>query len=256
MSRALELNPSGSPDLILNGNTFQPDVSGALYWPRQDTLIVSDLHFEKGSFFASRNQHLPPYDTSQTLSVLERTIARYQPGQIIALGDSFHDINGAQRLSLEDRDRITALTRTCQWIWIAGNHDPAPAPELGGEACQELTIDGIILKHEPSEILTGPEIAGHLHPVATIATKARKLRRRAFVANHQRLIMPAFGAYTGGLNICSEAFQTLLKDHPFHAWALGENQVFPISSDRLRRQIGASNSCGRPQRQASRRTAR
>jgi len=220
--------------LILNGHIFQPDVSGALYWPQQDTLIVSDLHFEKGSFFASRNQHLPPYDTGQTLSVLERVIARYQPGQIIALGDSFHDMGGAQRLSLEDRGRITDLTRACRWIWIAGNHDPVPAPDLGGEAMQELVLDGIILKHEPSQFLTGPEIAGHLHPVATIVTKARKLRRRVFVANGQRLIMPAFGAYTGGLNVCSEAFKTFLKDRPFHAWALGENQVFPISSARLR----------------------
>ncbi len=234
MSRALDLKPSGSPDLVLNGNIFQPDVSGALYWPGQDTLIVSDLHFEKGSYFAVRNQPLPPYDTGQTLSVLERTIARYQPGQIIALGDSFHDINGAQRLSLEDRDRITALTRTCNWIWIAGNHDPAPVPGLGGEAAQELIIDDITLRHEPSEHLTGTEIAGHLHPVTTIATKARKLRRRCFVANHQRLIMPAFGAYTGGLNVRSEAFSSVLKNRPFHAWAIGENQVFPISSARLR----------------------
>jgi DNA ligase-associated metallophosphoesterase len=193
------------------------------------------MHFEKGSYFAARNQHLPPYDTGQTLSVLERTIARYQPAQIIALGDSFHDMDGAQRLSVNDRGRIIALTRSYQWIWIAGNHDPAPAPDLGGEAMEELIIDGITLRHEPCEQLTGIEIAGHLHPVATIITKARKLRRRVFVANDQRLIMPAFGAYTGGLNVCSEAFSPLLKSRPFHAWALGENQVFPISSTRLRR---------------------
>jgi len=235
LSRALDLNLSGVPELMLNGRTFQPDVSGALYWPQQDTLVVSDLHFEKGSYFAARYQHLPPYDTGQTLNVLERTIARYQPGQIIALGDSFHDIDGAQRLSPEDHCRITELTRSCRWVWIAGNHDPAPPHELGGEAMEELTIDGIILKHEPSELLTGPEIAGHLHPVATIITKVHKLRRRAFVANDQRLIMPAFGAYTGGLNVCSEAFSTLLESRPFHAWALGENQVFPISSARLQR---------------------
>ncbi len=234
MSRALDLKPSGSPDLILDGHIFQPDVSGALYWPRQDTLIVSDLHFEKGSFFASRNQHLPPYDTSQTLNVLERTIAKYRPGQIIALGDSFHDMGGVQRLSVEDRSRIIALTRSCRWIWIAGNHDPKPAPELGGEVSYEIIIAGLTLKHEPSEQLTGVEIAGHLHPIAVIATKARKLRRRAFITNAQRLIMPALGAYTGGLNVCDEAFRPFLNDHPFHAWALGENQVFPISSARLR----------------------
>ena len=235
MSEALNLKPSSSSELLLNGHIFQPDVSGALYWPQQDTLIVSDLHFEKGSFFASRNQHLPPYDTGQTLSALERTIARYQPAQIIALGDSFHDMDGAQRLSNEDRNRIVALTRSRRWIWIAGNHDPVPAPDLGGEATQDLIINGITLRHEPLAHLSGAEIAGHLHPVATIATKARKLRRRAFVSNGQRLIMPAFGAYTGGLNVRDEAFSTLLKDRPFHAWALGENQVYPISSARLRR---------------------
>lgn len=233
MSNACSPDASCSPELILNGCVFQPDVSGVLFWPREETLIVSDLHFEKGSFFATRNAHLPPYDTGQTLNVLERVISAFRPKQIIALGDSFHDPEGAKRLSRTDRDRIITLTQSCRWVWIAGNHDPAPAPELGGEGIAEIIIDGITLRHEPSENLSGAEIAGHLHPVAVIATKARKLRRRAFIATSQRLIMPAFGAYTGGMNVCGKDFRSLLKDQPFHAWALGEHQVFPISSSRL-----------------------
>ncbi len=234
MSRAQLSKAENSAELKLNGHDFRPDVSGALYWPQENTIIVSDLHFEKGSFFATRNLHLPPYDTGHTLDVLERVVAQYQPQRLIALGDSFHDAQASERLSLKDRSRIKILTASCDWIWIAGNHDPAPPHELGGTGIDELNIKGITFRHEPSKQLAAAEIAGHLHPVAVISTRARRLRRRAFITNGQRLIMPALGAYTGGMNARSDQFKAYFGDHHFHAWALGEDQVFQISSRKLR----------------------
>ena len=161
--------------------------------------MVSDLHLEKGSSFAARGVLLPPYDTVATLGRLAAVIARHDPRMVIALGDSFHDRDAHDRLSATDRDAIAALQSRRDWIWISGNHDPALPPDLGGVVASEVAIGRIVFRHEPTG--AAGEIAGHLHPKARVSTRGRSMERRCFACDGERAVMPAFGAYTGGLSI-------------------------------------------------------
>ena len=212
-----------------------PDLSGALWLAAEQTLLVADLHFEKGSAFAARGVHLPPYDTSSTLSALEQLVARYEPGRIVSLGDSFHDDDSRQRMSAGDVERIRRITDGTEFIWITGNHDTEPPNDMGGTIVRQFELGGLMLQHEPSEGLSfGPEISGHLHPVAAVSRRGRRLRRRCFVSDGTRLIMPAFGAYTGGLNVMSDAFYPVFPAGRFWAWMLGRDAVYKIHSRHLR----------------------
>ncbi len=211
-----------------------PDTSGALYVQSVDTLIVSDLHFEKGSSFAARGVHLPPYDTRSTLGLLEQVCEKYRPSTVIALGDSFHDGGAAARMSGDDRQRIHALTDAQNWIWVTGNHDPEPPDDLGGTVAEQVEIGPLTLRHEPQPAPATGEIAGHLHPAAVVVMRGRRLRRRCFVTDATRLIMPAFGAYTGGLNVRAKAFAGLFSGLKFNAWMIGRDGVYPVSGRRLR----------------------
>ncbi len=213
-----------------------PDLSGALWLPDERTLLVADLHFEKGSAFAARGVHLPPYDTGSTLTMLEQAMARYQPERTISLGDSFHDDLSRERMSQEDMTRIRAMTARTEFIWITGNHDTAPPEDLGGTITQHLQVNDLTLKHEPSGGFSfSPEVSGHLHPVAAVSRRGRRLRRRCFVSDGARLVMPAFGAYTGGLNVMSEAFYPVFPDGKFWVWMLGRDALYKIHSRHLRR---------------------
>ena len=181
--------------------------------------MVSDLHLEKGSSFAARGVLLPPYDTAATLSRLAAVIARHDPRMVIALGDSFHDRTAHDRLSAPDRDTIAALQVRRDWIWISGNHDPALPSDLGGVVASEVAIGPIAFRHEP----TGPsgEIAGHLHPKARVATRGRAMERRCFACDGERAVMPAFGAYAGGLSIRDAGVRENIPDAGLHgacAW--------------------------------------
>lgn len=213
------------------GTELLADISGALYWPDEETLIVSDLHFEKGSAYARRGLFLPPYDTRATLASLGAAIARHEPRRVISLGDSFHDRGGSERIAPRDRETLGALMRGRAWFWVLGNHDPAPPKDLGGDALKEVKIGALTFRHEP---LSGAvsEIAGHLHPCATVGIGLRRLRRRCFAFDGSRLVMPAFGAYTGGLCVLDSAFALLLRT-PFVAMVLGKTRVYPISHTRL-----------------------
>src|SRR3989440_6620813 len=151
--------------VTVNGVALAADCLGALYWPEEGLLVVADLHLEKGSSFARRGQLLPPYDTAETLARLARLIAHYAPRTVIALGDNFHDGGGPARLSGEDRASLIALQRGCDWVWIAGNHDPDPADGIGGRFATDLSIGPLTFRHQPSRDASG-EITGHLHPVA------------------------------------------------------------------------------------------
>jgi len=204
---------------------------GALWWTAKRTLIVSDLHFEKGSSFAARGQLLPPYDTSATLSFVEALVAELAPQTVISLGDSFHDGGAEQRLSPGDTERIRQLTGATDWVWVEGNHDPDPPAHLGGRAAKVLHIGALVFRHEP----TGEhgEIAGHLHPCARIAGRGRSLRTRCFAGDGHRLILPALGAFTGGLNVLDPAFAALFPEG-LSAFALGSDRVYPVSRPRLR----------------------
>lgn len=222
------------PTLTVAGVALVADPAGALYEPASSALTVADLHLEKGSSFAQRGQFLPPYDTAATLARLARLVAIYQPRVVIALGDSFHDRGGASRLGEADRQALSALQRGRDWIWIAGNHDPEPPAGCGGEALAEMALGPLTLRHEPSAGAAHGEIAGHLHPVAKVAVRGRGLRRRCFAADGARIVLPAFGAYAGGLNVRDVAFSRLFAAGAFTAWMLGDAGVYAIAGHGLR----------------------
>ena len=212
------------------GVTLVADLSGALFWQEQSLLVVSDLHLEKGSSFAARGVLLPPYDSAATLGRLATVIARHDPRMVIALGDSFHDRNAHDRLSVTDRDAIAALQARRDWIWISGNHDPALPTNLGGIVATEVAIGPIAFRHEPTG--AAGEIAGHLHPKARVATRARSVERRCFACDGERAVMPAFGAYTGGLSIRDAAFARIFGTPGFMAHVLGDSRLYAISASR------------------------
>ena len=214
--------------IVLAGVPLLADCSGALYWPEQGLLAVADLHLEKGSSFAARGQLLPPYDTAATLSRLGRLVAHYAPRIVIALGDSFHDGDGPARLSLEDRDNLHALQRGRDWVWLTGNHDPEPAANVGGTFHAMLTLGTLTFRHIPSG--ADGEIAGHLHPVARVSHRGRAVSRRCFAADKTRMVMPAFGAFTGGLNIRDAAFADIFGTIAFTAHMLGEERLYAFAA--------------------------
>jgi uncharacterized protein len=216
--------------LEIAGVTMSADLSGALFWEEQRLLVVSDLHLEKGSSFAARGVLLPPYDTVATLSRLASIIARHDPKIVIALGDSFHDRTAHQRLSTPDREAIGALQARRDWIWISGNHDPALPSDLGGIVASEVAIGGIVFRHEPTGAIG--EIAGHLHPKARVATRARWMERRCFASDGERVVMPAFGAYTGGLSIRDDAFSKIFPSTAFMAHVIGDAKLHAIAASR------------------------
>jgi DNA ligase-associated metallophosphoesterase len=205
------------------------DAAGALYWPTERLLVVSDLHLEKGSSFARRGVLLPPYDSAATLANLSTVIAQRDPRIVIALGDSFHDGEGPQRLSDADRATLSALQKGRDWIWIAGNHDPDPAAGIGGIFSDCVSVGPFVFRHEPTTSDEN-EIAGHLHPVARVATRGRTVSRKCFASDGRRLVMPAFGAYTGGLNVRDRAFAALFGALGFTAHMLGPTRLYAISS--------------------------
>jgi uncharacterized protein len=233
-ARAQSLN-NKSPDapivaLGVAGVSFIADLSGALFWEEQDLLVVSDLHLEKGSSFASRGVLLPPYDTAATLARLAAVIARHDPAIVIALGDSFHDSGAHERLSAPDREAIAGVQMRRDWIWISGNHDPALPSDLGGTVASEVAIGPIVFRHEPTGAVG--EIAGHLHPKARVATRARWLERRCFASDGERAVLPAFGAYAGGLSIRDAAFAKIFQTPGFMAHVLGDFRLHAIAASR------------------------
>lgn len=213
-------------ELAFGGERLIADCSGALYWPAEQTLVVSDLHFEKASFFASRGVMLPPYDTTATLEALTRVIAAYEPARVIALGDSFHDSAGGARLSSHNRDALLALQEGREWVWITGNHDPERIEHVGGSFAETYQRGTLSFRHQPGD--SPVEIVGHYHPVARISVRGRTLRRRCFASSDHRVVLPAFGALTGGFNIRDISFASLMGDR-FFAHMLGNEGVFSFA---------------------------
>ncbi len=205
---------------------------GAVWVEAARALIVSDLHFEKGSSFARGGQMLPPYDTRATLMRLAALIDAHAPDIVVSLGDSFHDGGGPARMSEADRDALQALIARCDWVWVEGNHDGKASATLGGAVRDVLRLGALTLRHEPIAGAAPGEIAGHLHPCARVAGRGRSVRRRCFATDGARLVMPAFGAYTGGLNICDEAFAPIFPEGAL-ALVLGKDRVLPAPQSRL-----------------------
>jgi DNA ligase-associated metallophosphoesterase len=217
-------------DISIAGISLLADPDGALYWPEQSLLAVADLHLEKGSSFAARGMLLPPYDTAATLARLARLIAHYAPRCVLALGDSFHDGGGPARLAGEDRDSLRVMQRGRDWIWITGNHDPEPAAGIGGTFHTALAIGALTFRHLPT--VAEGQVCGHLHPVARVRNRGRTVSRRCFAADKTRMVMPAFGAFTGGLNVRDAAFADLFGALSFTAHMLGENRLYAFAAKR------------------------
>jgi hypothetical protein len=215
-------------EVSINGTVLVADRAGALYWPHEGVLAIADLHLEKGSSFAKRGVLLPPYDTAATLARLSAVIMRYAPRCVIALGDSFHDGGGPNRLADADRTQLRALQVGRDWIWITGNHDPEPAQDIGGQFGGALAIGALTFRHIPSG--SAGEIAGHLHPVAKVSHRGRAVSRRCFAADALRMVMPAFGAFAGGLNIRNAAFADLFGTLAFTAHMLGEDRLYSFGA--------------------------
>jgi DNA ligase-associated metallophosphoesterase len=224
VSGSLAQVSSPDSDIAIGEAALVADPAGALYWPHEGALVVADLHLEKGSSFARRGVLLPPYDTAATLARIALLIARYQPRCVIALGDSFHDGGGPDRLADADRTQLRALQAHRDWIWITGNHDPEPANNIGGSFGGALAIGALTFRHLPSG--GQGEICGHLHPVARVSHRGRAVSRRCFATDGIRMVMPAFGAYAGGLNIRDAAFADVFDTLAFTAHMLGDQRLY------------------------------
>ena len=205
---------------------------GALWIEDARMLIVSDLHLEKGSAYAVRGQMLPPYDTHAALVKLQALIDARSPDIVVSLGDSFHDGGGVARMAASDRDLLQGMIERCDWIWVEGNHDGRAPEVLGGVVREVLHIGSLVLRHEPTEGAAPGEIAGHLHPCAKVSGRGRSVRRRCFATDGARLVMPAFGAFTGGLNVCDDAYAEIFPDG-VTALVLGKDRVLPAPMERL-----------------------
>jgi DNA ligase-associated metallophosphoesterase len=232
MPAAARATQKAPAPLSIAGVDFVADPAGALFWREERLLVVADLHLEKGSAFAARGIFLPPYDTAATLSRLARLIEFYGPRGVIALGDSFHDSRAGERLSGEDRRMIGALQLRRDWIWITGNHDRILPRRLPGESRDEFGVGDIIFRHEPAAGAGTGEIAGHLHPVAKVSGRGGSVRRRSFVSNGARCVLPAFGAFAGGLNLVDAAFEPLFggpsRAASIFAYVMGRDAVYAV----------------------------
>jgi uncharacterized protein len=211
----------GGYGFALNGVPVIALPQALLWLPDSKTLVASDLHFEKGSAYAARGAMLPPFDTSETLARLNHVIQALKPELLIALGDSFHDIDADNRLAAKDKADLLALSQCTPTIWIEGNHDPQVPCWLVGRRCATFQHDGLHFTHEPTGKIAG-EVAGHLHPCARVTgNSGRSLRRRCFISDGRTLIMPAFGAFTGGLSVTDAAFDGLFTRAPVTLIASG-----------------------------------
>jgi len=213
------------------GHDFLATPEGALYWPAQSALLVADLHLEKASWFARFGQMLPPYDSIATLSGLQRDIERSGATRLFCLGDSFHDRFGCDRLPSDARELLTSLTENVDWVWITGNHDAGFIDHCGGRIEEEVQLSGIVLRHEAVEGDPAPEMSGHFHPKLRLAMKGRNVSRRCFVASTTKLILPAYGTLTGGLD--AHHPEILRKVGP------GASALVPVTNRLLRFPIAA-----------------
>ena len=217
--------------LSFAGHDFLATPEGALYWPAQSALLVADLHLEKASWFARLGQMLPPYDSIATLSALERDIDRSGATRLYCLGDSFHDRFGCDRLPADARALLTSMTELVDWVWITGNHDAGFIDQCGGRIADEVELDGVVLRHEAIQGDPTPEMSGHFHPKLRLAMKGRSVSRRCFVASATKLILPAYGTLTGGLD--AHHPEILKKVGP------GASALVPVTDRLLRFPIAA-----------------
>lgn len=230
-------HPCGGLRVRIMGEACVLRTSGALWVIAHNTLIAADLHLEKGSAYAARGQMLPPYDSAATLTRLEAEIAALDPARVVLLGDSFHDTRAIGRMAPDDRAQLDRLAAARDWFWLEGNHDRVALgedlPGLTGTVVETLSLGALRLVHEPQPGDQPGEVAGHLHPAARVAAHGRGVRRPCFVTDGVRLILPAFGAFTGGLDVRDPAIAGLFAEPPM-AGALGRDRVHALAWETLR----------------------
>lgn len=219
----MEISVAGEPCVLR--------AAGTLWLPQHGTLVVSDLHLEKGSAYAAKGQLLPPYDTRETLDRLLSEVADTEAKMLILLGDSLHDMGAISRIPVAEREAVIELAGRLDLVWISGNHDPDGGAAFGGRSTDEMRLGHLTLRHEPQAGAQAGEVAGHLHPCARVIGPAGAVRRRCFLSDGQRLILPAFGAYTGGLNVTDRAYHGLFGDKTC-AYLLGQ-KITPVAAHRL-----------------------
>lgn len=225
---AIRHSPCGALHFEIAGAEAWLRRSGALWLEAESVLAAGDLHLEKGSYFAARGQLLPPYDTAATLERLEAEVSVLAPRVVVLLGDSFHDAGATARLASGDAARLVALARGRTLVWVIGNHDRDGPGALPGERADEIRFAGLSLRHEPAAGPAPGEVAGHLHPCARVGAFGGSVRKRCFLTDGKRLILPAFGAYAGGLNATDAAFAGLFVRPPI-AGVLGARRVHAIA---------------------------
>ena len=232
---AFAASPCGGLSMALNGTAVTLRASGALWIEAAHMLVVADLHLEKGSAYAARGQMLPPYDTRDTLRRLQAEVAAAAPRAVVLLGDTFHDRRSEDRLAPGDAAALRALAGATRLVWVVGNHDADGPQDLPGETRDEIEVETLTLRHEPAPGLQAGEVAGHLHPCARVAAAGASVRRRCFVTDGARLVVPAFGAYAGGLSVRDAAFADLFARDPLCA-ALGAGRVRAVGWGSIRKE--------------------
>ena len=222
---------SANGTIRVNGECLVLLQEGGAWLPKRGVLAVADLHFEKGADFARRGVPLPPYDTRANLLRLETLISALKPEVVISLGDAFHRHDSEDFMHADDANRLEALTRSARFVWVLGNHDPSPPKRFDGDVAMAKRVGGLVFRHEPSYGEASGEVAGHLHPCARIRTDVGNQRRRCFATDGARLLLPAFGAYAGGLNVLDEAIRPLFGALSVHV--LGRRGVYAFGEDAL-----------------------
>lgn len=217
--------------LEIDGTALAVDPEGALWWPERRLLAVADLHLEKASSLARRGHLLPPYDTRATLARLARLVERHRPAMLLCLGDSFHDVDGPKRLAAEDRAALAALSAVTELLWVEGNHDPGTLPQGLGRLVDEIAFGALLFRHQATRGFAGGEVSGHYHPKATVFGGLRRVTGRCFVTDGRRLILPAFGQLTGGLDVLDRAYRPLFPEG-FEVVLLGQRRAvrFPAGA--------------------------
>jgi len=223
----------GALRLALGGADAMLRRSGALWLTAERALVCADLHLEKGSSYAARGQMLPPYDTRETLKRLAAEVEALGPATVVLLGDTFHDRRSEERLDADDAARLRALAAGRTLVWVVGNHDADGPKALPGEIADEIILSGLTLRHEPRPGLSPREVAGHLHPAARVRATRGSVRRRCFVTDGRRLILPAYGAYAGGLSVRDVALAGLFMRPPL-VGAIGSARVHAVGWERVR----------------------
>ncbi len=214
--------------LHLAGAQLMLDPAGALFWPAQGLLAVSDLHLEKGSSYARRGMLLPPWDTRATIDRLVLLVRHWRPRTLVALGDSFHDAGAAGRLPRAEAVRLGAIAAALRLVWVRGNHDPAPPEGVGGESVAAFAAGPLLFRHRAEPHAGAGEVSGHFHPKASVPARGAAVRRPCFVADARRVVMPAFGAYTGGLDVADPAIARLFP-RGGRVFLLGRERVFSFA---------------------------